>query len=64
MDIWSRIFAEKFRLIIKFVSKRTEGKGVRCGRMWTRGRGGQKSLKMFGHPLWMPPKLKAIKISL
>ena len=60
MDICRRIFAERFRIIFKFVSAGTGGRGV--SQMWTdvnKGGGGgvrgQKSLKMCGHPLWMAP---------
>ena len=33
------------------------GRGsAKCRQLQTGGRGGQKSLKMCGHPLWMAPK--------
>ena len=53
MDIWSWIFADKFRMIFKVCVRRDRGRrGV--NQMWTdmdKGEGCQKSEKMCGHPL-------------
>ena len=55
MVIWSRIVAEKFRVIFKVCvctdkGERGQPNVDRCGQ---EGEGGQKSLKMYGNPLWM-----------
>ena len=49
MDIWSRMFDEKFHIIFKVcmcMDKRGEGGSDKCGQPWAGGEGGQKSLKM------------------
>ena len=58
MDIWSRAFVAKFRITFKVCIRTGKGGGGqlnvdRCGQGCRRG--GQKSLKMCGHPLWMAP---------
>ena len=56
MDVWIRIFAEKLRIIFKVCFRRKgKGRSPKCGEVW-RGVercGGQKLLKMCGHPSWM-----------
>ena len=40
MNIWSRIFAEKFSIIFKVFARTDRGGGsAKCGQVWIRGRG-------------------------